>query len=127
VANRDFLLHLGADEVLDYTTDWVPAAAGVDAAFDCIGGPTWAQCLAAVRDGGRAVSLHPSEDATREGVTSSTFNATVTTARLDEAARLFAGGARIEIFARFPLDEAARAHELIEDGHTRGKLVLIPG
>ena len=126
-ANRDFLLRLGADEVLDYRSDWVPTAAGVDAAFDCIGGPSWGQSLAAVRDGGRAVTLHPGEHATRDGVTSSSFNATVTTARLEDAARRFADGARIEIFARFPLDEAARAHELIEDGHTRGKLVLIPG
>jgi NADPH:quinone reductase-like Zn-dependent oxidoreductase len=126
--NRDFLLQLGADEVLDYRTDWVPAATGVDAAFDCVGGPTWALCLAAVRDGGRAVTLLPGEDAARAGVTTSTFNVTVTTARLEEAARLLAdGGARIEISARFPLDEAAKAHELIEDGHTRGKLVLIPG
>ncbi|HEV2309830.1 MAG TPA: NADP-dependent oxidoreductase [Acidimicrobiia bacterium] len=126
-ANRDFLLQLGADEVLDYRSDWVPAATGVDAAFDLIGGPTWSQCLAAVRDGGRAVTVHPSEDATRAGVTTSTFNATVTTARLEETARLCAAGARIEIFARLPLDDAARAHELIEDGHTRGKVVLIPG
>ena len=124
--NRDFLLQLGADEVFDYRTDWVPAATGADTAFDCVGGPTWAQCLAAVRDGGRAVTLLAG-DATREGVTTSTFNNEVTTARLEETARLLAGGARIEISARFPLDEAAKAHELIEDGPTRGKLVLIPG
>jgi NADPH2:quinone reductase len=127
-ANRDFLLQLGADQVLDYHTDWVPAATGVDTAFDCIGGPTWAQCLEAVRDGGRAVTIVAGEDAGREGVTTTTFGVSVTTARLQEAARLLSDGrARVEVSARFPLDDAAKAHELIEDGHTRGKLVLIPG
>jgi NADPH2:quinone reductase len=126
-ANRDYLLALGADEALDYHTDWMGAAAGVDAAFDCVGGPTWAQCLTSVRDGGRAVTIVRGEDVTREGVTQSTFGVTVTTARLDEAARLLASGGRVEVSHRFPLDEAARAHELLEDGHPRGKLLLIPG
>ena len=82
-----------------------------------------------VRDGGRAVTLiRPDNEAGRDGVTATTFSVTVTTARLDEVARLLAEGrARIEIADRFPLDDAVRAHELIEDGHTRGKLVLIPG
>jgi len=127
--NRDFLLGLGADQVLDYHTDWTSGASGIDAALDCVGGPTWPQCLAAVRDGGRAVTLiRPDNEAGRDGVTATNFSVTVTTARLDDVARLLAEGrARIEIAGRFPLDDAARAHELIEDGHTRGKLVLIPG
>jgi NADPH:quinone reductase-like Zn-dependent oxidoreductase len=31
------------------------------------------------------------------------------------------------ISERIPLDEAVRAHQAIETGHTRGKIVLIPG
>ena len=127
-ANREFLLQLGADEVLDYHTDWVSRASGVDAAFDCVGGPTWAQCLDAVRDGGRAVTIAADDDVRHDGVTTSGFTVDVSATRLEEVARLLGDGrARVEISGRFPLDEAARALELIEDGHTRGKLVLIPG
>jgi NADPH:quinone reductase-like Zn-dependent oxidoreductase len=34
------------------------------------------------------------------------------------------GDVRVEVQERFPLAEAARAHELSEGGHVRGKLVL---
>jgi NADPH:quinone reductase-like Zn-dependent oxidoreductase len=30
----------------------------------------------------------------------------------------------VHIDREFPLDEAAEAHRLIEEGHTRGKIVL---
>jgi NADPH:quinone reductase-like Zn-dependent oxidoreductase len=127
--NHEFLVGLGADQVLDYRGDWVRDAPGVDAAFDCVGGPTWDQCLQAVREGGRAVTIvAPPDLADRDGVTVSTFSVTTTTARLEEAAGLIATGQiRVEVSARLPLDEAPRAHELIEGGHTRGKIVLIPG
>jgi len=35
-----------------------------------------------------------------------------------------AGGLRVHVQERFPLERAADAHERIEDGHVRGKLVL---
>ena len=127
-ANHEFLAQYGADRVLDYHGDWLQQAAGVDAAFDCVGGDTWGACLTAVRDGGRAVTIHAADPPGRDGVTASSFHVTVTSERLETVARLIgAGQVRVEIAARFPLDEATRAHELIEDGHTRGKIVLIPG
>lgn len=125
-ASAEFLTRIGADLVLDYRGDWQPAASGVDAAFDCVGGPTWAGCVAAVREGGRAVSIVAFGDPTsRPGVEASTFSATVTRERLAEVARLIdAGQVRVEIAARLPLEEAAEAHRRIEAGHTRGKIVL---
>ncbi|MCA1842257.1 MAG: NADP-dependent oxidoreductase [Actinobacteria bacterium] len=128
-ANHDFLRGIGADEVLDYHGDWVAQAGPVDAAYDCVGGPTWSLCVAAVRDGGRAVTILPGSPLDDTGrVRVSTFSATVTAARLEEAARLIAGGRlRVEIAARLPLEEAARAHEMVETGHTRGKIVLVVG
>ncbi|HEV2993664.1 MAG TPA: NADP-dependent oxidoreductase [Acidimicrobiia bacterium] len=128
-ANHQYLAGLGADRVLDYHGDWVSEAAGVDAAFDCVGGATWTGCVEAVRAGGRAVTIAASPDqARRDDVTVSGSSNTVTRARLEDAAGLVASGqVRVEVSARLPLDEAARAHELIETGHTRGKIVLIPG
>jgi len=127
--NHDFLRSLGADEVLDYHGDWIAQARGVDAAFDCVGGPTWDGCVEAVRDGGRAVTITFSDPPVgRDGVTVSGFRASVTAAHLAAVARLITDGAvRVEIQERIPLDEAARAHQIVEGGHVRGKLVLIPG
>ena len=46
-------------------------------------------------------------------------------AQLAELAHLVADGAlRVEIAATYPLDEAAAAYAALEQGHTRGKLVV---
>lgn len=128
-ANEEFVRSFGADEVLDYHGDWVERARGVDAAFDCVGGDTWIGCLQAVRDGGRAVTIAASPRVEgHDRVTASAFSVSITRDRLTEVAGLIdAGKASAVISERLPLDEAARAHEIIEAGHTRGKLVLIPG
>ncbi len=61
-------------------------------------------------------------------MTASAFSVSPTAARLADVAALVAAGAvTVVISARLPLDDAARAHEIIETGHTAGKLVLIPG
>ena len=45
--------------------------------------------------------------------------------QLSRLAELVAGGElHVAIAEEIPLAEAARAHELSESGHTRGKLVL---
>jgi len=127
-ANHDFLRGIGADEVLDYAGDWVGRAGTVDAAYDCVGGSTWEGCVAALRDGGRAVTIAAfGSPVTRNGVDLSNFSASVTAARLTEIARLVeAGQVRVTVTGRYPLQDAARVHELLETGHTRGKIVLVP-
>jgi NADPH2:quinone reductase len=126
---HDYLRDLGADAVYDYHGDWINEVRGVDAAFDCVGGPTWVGCVQAVRDGGRAVSIVGGAGPEgRDGVTTSYFSATVTSARLEVVTSLVASQQlRLEISARFDLDDAVRAHELIETRHTRGKIILLPG
>lgn len=128
-ANHQFLHELGAERVLDYHEDWVPAVTGVDTAFDCVGGATWSGCVAALRPGGRAVGIvgQPGPEG-REDVTVSHLSSTASSERLREAMGLIASGrVHLEVDALLPLDEAARAHELIESGHTRGKIILLPG
>lgn len=127
-SNHEFLRDLGADQVLDYRGDWVAEAGEVDAAYDCVGGPTWEGCVSALRDGGRAVTIAAfGSPVAREGVELSNFSASVTAARLSEIAALVdTGRVKVTVSARFPLDEAARVHELVETGHTRGKILLVP-
>jgi len=127
--NHDFLRSIGADEVVDYHGDWVGEVLGVDAAFDCVGGGTWQQCLDAVREGGRGVTILPGSPGNVEGreVRTASFSASMTARHLALVVELIdAGRLRVEIAGRFPLAEAARAHDLVETGHTRGKVVLEP-
>ncbi len=45
--------------------------------------------------------------------------------QLGELAELVASGElRVEIAATYPLDEAAAAYAALEEGHTRGKIVV---
>jgi NADPH:quinone reductase-like Zn-dependent oxidoreductase len=127
--HHDFVRSLGADEVVDYHSDWVTAVRGVDAAFDCVGGDTWIRCLQTIRDGGRAVTIAAFDRVEgHDRVTTSAFRVSITRDRLTEVAGIIdAGRASVAISERLPLDEAVRAHEIIEAGHTRGKLILIPG
>ena len=48
-------------------------------------------------------------------------------AGLDALAGLAADGKlRVEIEDSLPFEQAAEAHRRLEEGHTRGKLVLVP-
>jgi len=127
--HHEFVRSLGADEVVDYHGDWVTTVRGVDAAFDCVGGDTFDGCLQAIRDGGRAVTIAASDRVEgHDPATASAFSVSITPERLTEIASLIdEGKVTVTISERIPLDQAARAHELIETGHTLGKLVLIPG
>lgn len=127
--HHDFVRSLGADDVVDYQGDWVSVVHGVDAAFDCVGGDTWSGCIRAVRDGGRAVSIAAFDRLDgQDRVAVSAFSVAATADRLADVAALIADGSiTVRISERLPLDEAARAHEIIETGHVQGKLILIPG
>lgn len=127
--NREFVLGLGADEYVDYTSqDVAEAVSGADVAFDTVGGETTNQLLATLREGGVLVTIAgqpPEQEAAARGVRTEGIYATPKPDQLEEIANLVASGeVKIEIAQAFPLEEVAKAHELSESGHTRGKLVL---
>ncbi len=127
-ANHDYLRDMGADRVTDYHGDWVGEVGPVDAAYDCVGGDTWEDCVTALRTGGRAVTIAAfGSPVTRSDVELSNFSASVTSARLVEIASLVdAARVTVAVTGRFPLESATRVHRLLESGHTRGKMVLVP-
>jgi NADPH:quinone reductase-like Zn-dependent oxidoreductase len=127
--NRDFVLGLGADRFLDYTHEEPAALAGsVDLAFDTVGGETTAGLLPAVREGGALVTIAgapPEQAAGERGVRAELLIMSSSSQQLQEVARLVAAGeVHVEIAQRIPLAEIARAHELSESGHVRGKIVI---
>jgi NADPH:quinone reductase-like Zn-dependent oxidoreductase len=123
-AKHDFVRELGATEVVDYSDGGVAEAVGeVDAVFDIVGGDAQADALAALRDGGRAVSIV--DPSVRERPGGSYVFVQPNGASLRELARRYdAGELRVEIAETFPLDRAADAHRLVEEGHVRGKVVI---
>jgi NADPH:quinone reductase-like Zn-dependent oxidoreductase len=130
--NRDFVLGLGADEYVDYTEqDVAGTVSDVDVAFDTVGGATTQSLLPAVRKGGILVTIAgpPPEQAAKEvGVRTELLIMSPSSEQLRRIAELVAAGeVHVEITQTFPLGEAARAHELSESGHVRGKIILAVG
>jgi NADPH:quinone reductase-like Zn-dependent oxidoreductase len=127
--NRDFVLGLGVDEYVDYTAqDVAEVVQDADVALDTVGGETTASLVPTVRPGGVIVTIAsaPPEDAARErGMRAELLIMSPDADQLARIADLVAAGdVRVEIAEVLPLAEVARAHELSESGHTRGKIIL---
>jgi NADPH:quinone reductase-like Zn-dependent oxidoreductase len=129
--NRDFVLGLGADEYVDYTTqDVAEVVSGVvDVAFDTVGGETTQRLVSTLREGGVIVTIAnaPPEQAAAERGARAAERLVMSPSpdQLSRIAELVSSGAvHVEIAETFPLADVQRAHALSESGHTRGKIVL---
>jgi NADPH:quinone reductase-like Zn-dependent oxidoreductase len=127
--NHEFLEQLGADEVIDYTRQrFEDSVEGVDAVLDPIGGDTQARSIGVLAKGGILVSIvgaPPKAQLEQAGVRGVGILVRPDGKQLEEIAALAERGAlRVEVSTVLPLAEAAKAHELSEGGHTRGKIVL---
>jgi NADPH:quinone reductase-like Zn-dependent oxidoreductase len=128
---HDFLRELGADEAVDYTSEDVgERVRDVDVVLDTVGGETGATALPALRDGGVLVTLSgtsvgPLRELAGERVRIAGILVEPDRTGMEAIAGLVAAGAlRPHASQTFPLEEAARAHEVGEAGRTQGKLVL---
>jgi len=127
--NRDFVLGLGADDFVDYTSQDVSSeVSDVDVALDTVGGDVTATLVPTLREGGAIVTIAsapPEEAAAERGARAIMHVTSQSSEPLTRIAELVvAGDVRIEISEVLPLDEVQRAHELSEGGHVRGKIVL---
>jgi NADPH:quinone reductase-like Zn-dependent oxidoreductase len=123
VENHGFLSGLGVDEPLDKNE---PITVEVGMALDAVGGEVGLAALPAVRDGGTLVTLSASAVAELEKAAAGRVRVAGILVEPDRVGMeaLAAMGLRPHVEATFPLEEAARAHELGEQGRTRGKIVL---
>ncbi|ONI85155.1 hypothetical protein ALI22I_30330 [Saccharothrix sp. ALI-22-I] len=130
-ANHDFLRGLGADEVVDYTSaDVVRVVGEVDAVVDCVGRD---DLVAAVRPGGvharvpdAAGGATELEDvAGRSGVRVVRHVVAPDGPGLAALAeQVDRGGLVVDVGSALPLEDVVAAHELVDRGISRGKLVL---
>lgn len=134
-AKHAFLSELGADETIDYTSEPVAERArDVDVVLDLVGGESSGQALRALRDGGVVVavasvsSVEPLRRLAAGRVRVTGILVEPDRVGMEAIAELAASGAlRAHVERTFPLEQAARAHELGETGRTKGKLVLTIG
>jgi len=133
--NLGFLRELGADEVIDYATQrFEEHASGLDSVIDLIGNvhdDTGSRSLAVLRPGGLLVNA-PSgswptmaDEAAAAGIHATQYKVAPDARALDLVTRLIEEGAvRVHVDRVFDLAEGPEAHRLLEQGHTRGKIVL---
>jgi NADPH:quinone reductase-like Zn-dependent oxidoreductase len=128
--NLDFVRELGADRAIDYQCQrFEEVVRDVDVVLDLVGGETPERSWSVLKPGGILVSAlgDPSlEGAARHRARGIGFRAQANGAQLAEIGRLIGEGKiRPVVSATYPLAEARRAQERLEQGHVRGKIVLV--
>ena len=128
--NQEFLKQLGCDLPIDYeTTRFEDVAHDFDAVIESLGGEVRSRSWKVLKKAGILVAIigpPPSEDdAKAHGVRAAIIWGQMRSHQLQEIARLADSGQVCpEIAAVFPLRDAAKAHQMSETGHVRGKIVL---
>jgi NADPH:quinone reductase-like Zn-dependent oxidoreductase len=127
--NASFLGDLGVAEVIDYkATRFEEAVREVDVVFDLIGGDTQRRSWQVLKKGGILVAtlgISSPEVARKQQVRGEGVMVQPDSVQLAEIAALIDTDKVNPVVTEIlPLAEAARAHELSETGHTRGKIVL---
>lgn len=137
--NIDWVKNLGADEVIDYSSQaFEDLLREYDGVFDTVGGEVTDKSFQVLKKGGIIVSMlgQPNPElAQKYGVTAIGQNTVTNTAHLNRLAELIDSGKinRGTIFLRkikvhvdkvFPLEDAKEAFKHLEEGHLQGKVVL---
>jgi NADPH:quinone reductase-like Zn-dependent oxidoreductase len=129
-ANHEYLRSLGA-EPLAYGEGlvWRVRALvpdGVDLALDVAGSGVLPELIELAGGPGHVVTIADFEGAQKHGVRFSRGDAGRAIHALSEIGELIESGRfSIPVAQTFPLAEVAEAHRVSEDGHVRGKLVLL--
>lgn len=133
--NLDWLRKLGAAEVIDYTaTRFDEVLSNIDVVIDLIGNvhdQTGTRSLAVLHPQGLIINAPTrswptfANDVKAAGVRGTGFKLAADSATLATISRLLeSGDVRVHIDEVFPLERVGDAHAKLEEGHTRGKIVL---
>jgi NADPH:quinone reductase-like Zn-dependent oxidoreductase len=127
---KDFVESLGVVHVEPGlgVADRIRAAApeGIDAIYDLVGGPALEDVAELLADRSKLISGGDAATAARLG--GSPVARARNRAVLDAVAQLAVGGVLNPfVTATFPLDQAPQALRTVEDGHARGKIVIVVG
>ena len=142
-ANVAYVRSLGTDSVIDYKSEDVRQAVrdwsvgGVDVVLDAVGPATLPRALDMLRPGGRLINIitmtadrdmeRDQKEAERRGLRKITTIIDFERARESMRAithLIDCGMVHVPPIEVLPLEDAARAHRMIDTGHVRGKLLL---
>jgi len=131
-ANHDDLRSLGAEPVVygEGLVERVRAIVpdGIDLALDVAGSGVLSELIELAGDPDRVVTIADFGGAKEHGVRFSSGDAGRAVHALTEIGELIESGRfSLPVVRTFPLAEIAQAHRVSEDGHVRGKLVLLVG
>ena len=127
--NHDYVRRLGADQVIDYNKEEFTTIGPIcDVVFDTVGGDVRAGCYKVLKPGGRLVWIAPAPagyQGPRSGVATMKPNVKRDRAHLERMLELLkAGAVHAPEITHYRLADAAKAHEISEGRHLRGKLVF---
>ena len=133
-ANVELVKSLGADHVIDYTSeDFTQRRDAYDIVFDVVAKSSFSHCKRALADNGIYLCTFPTPSALlpRPGNKKAKFIATGLRPPADRLKDLQAlkelmeaGVIRTVIDRRYPLEEIAEAHRYVAKGHKKGNVVI---
>lgn len=131
--HHPYVRELGAEEIIDYrTSDFAEVIrshypGGIDAVFDTVGTTTQIQSLKVLKKGGRLASILALEEPVQgqKEIRVAYIFVRPESSQLNHLKELCeAGVLKIHLAATFALEEAAKAHAMLETRHTAGKVAL---
>lgn len=133
-ANVEFVSGLGATAIDYHRGRLEQQIDPVDVLIDLMGGEVGCAALACVKTGGQVLTIPTNtaervcQQAQQLGLQAEGMLVAPNVAQNDAMLKMLAQGKlQLHIAAQFPLAEGARAHQQIESGRTRGKIVLAMG
>ncbi|GAA4437638.1 NADP-dependent oxidoreductase [Pontibacter saemangeumensis] len=131
--NHAFMKQLGADHTIDYKDANIGEAVkkilpgGVDLIFDCASGETLEQSLPALKPNGTLVSILNHGENIDPKINFHYVFVEPNASQLDYLRELAESGRlKVHVSKTYSLDEAVKALNQIQSGHTTGKIVLVP-
>jgi NADPH:quinone reductase-like Zn-dependent oxidoreductase len=141
--NIDLVRSIGADEVIDYTrSDFTTGNQRYDLILDCVGNHSFSACRRVLNPVGRFVMVGAPHDLSVIGLLTPMIKTILLSAFVRQKAVMFiakssqddltllgelivTGKLKPIIDGRYSLSDAANAIRIVEEGHARGKVLII--
>ena len=128
-ANTEFVSKLGAGKVIDYTSvNFWEKLTNIDVVFHMIAPELREKSYETLKPGGHLISITgpvPTEEPKAYNVKGEFISVRPNAEQIAQISNLLASTEiKVNVEASYPLENISKAHEHVERGHTRGKVVI---